>query len=338
MLFDGTGWRALLFLLVTFPLAIFSFVVTTTILVVGLGAVTYGLWGWSLPQQTMPDGTLHRGFTIQAGDWYWTAESPAHKAQLAAVGLLLLLVWPFLVRGVTTLHRLLVQALLGPTPGSLRVAALRASRAAAVEDADTRLRRIERDLHDGTQARLVAVAMQLGEARDQLTADPALAADLLDTAHASTKEALTELREIARGIHPPALDDGLAVALETLAARAPLPVTVDVADGVEHAVSPAVRSIAYYTVAELLTNVAKHARATGAYVVVERPDAGTLHLRVRDDGRGGAALAPGVPGGSGTGLAGLAERVATVDGRFTVDSPVGGPTVVDVMLPTTTRR
>jgi signal transduction histidine kinase len=179
--------------------------------------------------------------------------------------------------------------------------------------------------------------MQLGEAREQLTADPALAAELLDTAHASTKEALTELREIARGIHPPALDDGLAVALETLGARAPLPVTVDVEPGADDDLSPAVRSIAYYTAAELVTNVAKHARATGAYLLVTRPDAGTLHLRVRDDGHGGAVVVPGVPGGSGTGLAGLAERIATVDGTFALTSPVGGPTVVDVTLPTRTR-
>jgi signal transduction histidine kinase len=98
-----------------------------------------------------------------------------------------------------------------------------------------------------------------------------------------------------------------------------------------------VRSIAYYTVGELLTNVVKHARATGAYVMVDRSDAGTLHLRVRDDGRGGAVVAPGVPGVSGTGLAGLAERVATVDGTFSLSSPAGGPTVVDVFLPTSTR-
>ncbi|QAY68878.1 sensor histidine kinase [Xylanimonas protaetiae] len=340
MLFDGTGWRALLFLFVTFPLTIFSFVVSTTFLAVGLGGITYWTWWWSLPLQGFPGGARERGFSIQNGHWYWVANTPPRIALVALGGLVFLLVWPFLTHGLTSLHRGLVRGLLGPTSGSIRVAALRASRAAAVEDADARLRRIERDLHDGTQARLVAVAMQLGEAREQLAAggDPALAADLLDTAHASTKEALTELREIARGIHPPALDDGLAVALETLAARAPLPVTVDVDASVDDAVlAPAVRSIAYFTVAELLTNVAKHARATGAYVLVDRPDTATLRLRVRDDGRGGAVVVTGGTDGERTGLAGLVERIASVDGTFHLSSPEGGPTVVDVTLPTSTR-
>ncbi|ACZ31540.1 histidine kinase [Xylanimonas cellulosilytica DSM 15894] len=336
LLFDGTGWRALLFMFVTFPLTIFSFVVSTVFLAVGLGGITYWLWWQYLPWQETEDG-LRRGFSIVSDNAATYFDTPPRIAFLAVVGLVFLIVWPWVTRGLTTLFHLLTRGLLGPTAGSIRVAALRDSRAAAVEDADARLRRIERDLHDGTQARLVAVAMQLGDAREQLATDPALAAELLETAHASTKEALTELREIARGIHPPALDDGLAVALETLAARSPLPVTVDVDPAADAGLAPAVRSIAYYTVGELLTNVVKHARATGVYVVVDRPDAGTLHVRVRDDGRGGAVLAPGVPGGSGTGLAGLAERVATVDGTFALTSPVGGPTVVDVTLPTRTR-
>ena len=338
MLFDGTGWRALLFLFVTFPLTIFTFVVSTVFLFVGLGGITYWLWWWSLPLQGFPGGARERGFSIQAGSWYWVANTPPRIALVALGGLVFLLVWPFLTRGLTTLHRLLVRGLLGPTAGSIRVAALRASRAVAVEDADARLRRIERDLHDGTQARLVAVAMQLGEAREHLRdgGDPALASELLETAHTSTKEALTELREIARGIHPPALDDGLAVALETLAARAPLPVTVD-ASFDDSDLAPAVRSIAYYTVAELLTNAAKHAHASGVYVLVDRPDGATLHLRVRDDGRGGAVVVPGGVDGKRTGLSGLQDRIATVDGTFHLTSPAGGPTVVDVTLPTTTR-
>ncbi|WP_425956348.1 sensor histidine kinase [Xylanimonas sp. McL0601] len=341
MLFDGNGWRALLFLLVAFPLSILGFVVSTTFLAIGLGGITYWIWWRFLPLQTMADGSQHRGFSIMNGDWYWFADTPSRIALMALGGVVFLAIWPFLNRGFAGLFRLLSRGLLGPTAGSVRVAQLRASRAAAVEDADARLRRIERDLHDGTQARLVAVAMQLGEAREHLATggDPALAADILDTAHTSTKEALTELREIARGIHPPALDDGLAVALETLAARTPLPVTVDVDPAVEAdgGVSPAVRSIAFFTVAELLTNVVKHAGASGAYVLVDRPDAGTLHLRVRDDGRGGAVVVTGGTDGRRTGLAGLTERVATVDGTFHLTSPEGGPTVVDVTLPTTTR-
>jgi len=333
---DGTGWRTLLFMLVSFPLSLFTFIVPTTLLATGLGAVTYPLWFRFLPEQQATDGTWHRG--SQWGTDFFI-DTPPRIALQALAGLLLLLAWPWVVRAFASVWRLLTRTLLGPTAGSLRVAALRAQRAAVVEDADSRLRRVERDLHDGTQASLVAVAMQLGEAQDVLASggDPALAAELLDTAHTSTKEALAELREIARGIHPPALDAGLAVALETLGARAPLPVTVHVEPGADAGLAPAVRSIAYFTVAELITNIAKHARATGAYVLVTRPTTDTLHLRVRDDGRGGAVVVPGAPGGSGTGLAGLVERIATVDGTFALSSPVGGPTVVDVTLPTSTR-
>ncbi|MBO9553572.1 sensor domain-containing protein [Cellulomonas sp.] len=342
MLFDSTGWRALLFMFVTSPLAIFSFVVSTTFLAIGLGGVTYWLWWRWLPEQTMADGTVHRGFSIMFGDdRYWFADSPSRVLVVALGGVAFLALWPFLNHGLASLFRMLTRGLLGPTSGAIRVAQLRASRAAAVEDADARLRRIERDLHDGTQARLVAVAMQLGEAQDLLATggDTALAADLLDTAHTSTKEALVELREIARGIHPPALDDGLAVALETFAARVPLPVSVHVDPALEHdgGISPAVRSIAYFTAAELLTNAAKHAGATRASLTVDRPDADTLHLRVHDDGRGGAVVVHGGQDGQRTGLAGLTERIATVDGAFALTSPVGGPTVVDVTLPTSTR-
>ncbi|PRZ04920.1 signal transduction histidine kinase [Isoptericola sp. CG 20/1183] len=340
---DGAGWRAILYMAATFPLAIVSFVVSTVFLAVALGAMTHWVWSRFLPLQEAPDGTTHRGLSIVAGDWYWFADSPARHTLLVAAGLVLLFLWPLAQAPFVALFRLLAGALLGPTRASVRVAELERTRAGVVEDADDRLRRIERDLHDGTQARLVAVAMQLGEARDLLAAgndadDVALAGNLVGTAHDSTKEALAELREIARGIHPPALDSGLAVALETLGARAPVPVTVDVDPVVEAGgrLAPAVESIAYYTVAELLTNVVKHADASGAYVLVQRTADG-LRVRVRDDGRGGAAVV--APDGSGhrTGLAGLVDRVRAVDGTLDLSSPAGGPTVVTVLLPTQTR-
>lgn len=333
---DPAGWRALLFMFLAFPTAIAGFVVSTTFLATGLGAATHWFWSRWLPLQQGSDGEMHRGANFGTG--YFIDTAP-RQLMFAAVGVLFLLVWPSVQGVFTALFRVLTRALLGPTRASLRVAELQDSRAGAVEDADARLRRIERDLHDGTQARLVAVAMQLGEAREQLAdgGDPAVAAELLDTAHASAKEALTELREIARGIHPPALDSGLAVALETMGARAPLPVTVDVDPAVEAdgRLAPAVESIAYYTVAELVTNAAKHSRATGVYVLVERND-GTLRLRVRDDGQGGAHVARDGTGRR-TGLAGLVDRVRSVDGTFDLSSPIGGPTVVTVTLPTSTR-
>lgn len=334
MLGDATGWRALLFMFLALPLSAVSFIVSVTFLATGLGGLTYWFWYRFLPEQPGTDGELHRG--AQFGSSYFL-DTPPRLALAALIGLVLILCWPWITRTFTMLFRTLTRGLLSPTRASLRVAELERSRTGTVDDADARLRSIERDLHDGTQARLVAVAMQLGEAREQLLdgGDVREAAELVDTAHSSTKEALTELRELARGIHPPALDSGLTVALETLAARSALPVHVDVDPGVESEgrLAPALESIAYFSVAELVTNAAKHARATGVYVLVE-PVGDTVRIRVRDDGRGGATVVP--PDGSGlrSGLAGLAERVHSVDGTFDLSSPVGGPTVVTVLLPT----
>src|SRR6266545_3064008 len=181
-------------------------------------------------------------------------------------------------------------------------------------------------LHDGAQARLVAVAMKLGMARDKLGAEAdADTRALLDTAHHDAKEAIAELRDLARGIHPPVLDDGLDAALATLAARSAVPVRLRVA--VPRRPSPAIETIAYFCVAELLTNVAKHSGASRATVEVEEHD-GRLRVRVGDDGTGGARPAAG--------LSGLRERVRTVDGAMDVESPPGGPTVITVDLPVMT--
>lgn len=337
---DITGWRAMLFNVIAFALGLAAFIVSVTLFAIGAGGATFWIWARFLPAQTMHDGTQHRAVFFNTGHSYWAVTGFWQFLLVAMIGLVVCALWVVANRGLTNLFRLTSRGLLGPTAWEVRVARLRVQRAAAVEDADARLRRIERDLHDGTQARLVAVAMQLGEAQDLLATggDATLAAELLDTAHTSTKEALTELREIARGIHPPALDDGLAIALETLAARVPLPVTVHIDPALEQdsGISPAVRSIAYFTVAELLTNAVKHANATRAYVLVEQADARTLHVRVRDDGRGGAVVITGGKDGHQTGLSGLAERVATVDGQFHLNSPEAGPTVIDIYLPTTT--
>jgi signal transduction histidine kinase len=201
---------------------------------------------------------------------------------------------------------------------------LRATRAFAVDDAAAALRSIERDLHDGAQAQLVALAMKLGLAKDELTAgDTAAALALVDTAHQGAKDALVELRNLARGIHPPVLDSGLGPALASLAARSGIPVDLDV--DLPDRPSAAIETIAYFSAAELLANVAKHSRARTAALSLTRPAAGWLRLCVRDDGVGGAR-----PGG---GLAGLADRVRTVDGRLDLSSPPGGPTVVTVHLP-----
>ena len=213
-----------------------------------------------------------------------------------------------------------------------RVRELEQSRAHLVDDSAARLRRIERDLHDGAQAQMVAVAMKLGLAREKLggtiagtaQGDLERALELVDAAHRAAKEAITELRDLARGIHPPVLDHGLGAALATLAARSDVPVEL-VVDLPERP-SAAIETIAYFCVAELLTNVAKHSGARHATLeVVHVP--GLLRVRVSDDGAGGARLE------ACGGLAGLAERVRTVDGRLQISSPAGGPTMVAVELP-----
>ncbi len=213
-----------------------------------------------------------------------------------------------------------------------RVRELEQSRAHLVEDSAARLRRIERDLHDGAQAQMVAVAMKLGLAREKLsgalngTMQPDLerVLDLVDTAHRGAKEAIAELRDLARGIHPSVLDHGLGTALTTLAARSDVPVEL-VADLPERP-SAAIETIAYFCAAELLSNVAKHSGARHATLEAVQVDA-LLRVRVSDDGSGGAHLE------KRGGLAGLAERVGTVDGKLQVSSPPGGPTVVTVELP-----
>ena len=213
-----------------------------------------------------------------------------------------------------------------------RVRELEQSRAHLVEDSAARLRRIERDLHDGAQAQMVAVAMKLGLAREKLsgtlngTMQPDLerVLDLVDAAHRGAKEAIAELRDLARGIHPSVLDHGLGTALTTLAARSDVPVEL-VADLPERP-SAAIETIAYFCAAELLSNVAKHSGARHATLEAVQVDA-LLRVRVSDDGSGGAHLE------KRGGLAGLAERVGTVDGKLQVSSPPGGPTVVTVELP-----
>jgi signal transduction histidine kinase len=343
MLGDATAWRALLYMVVTFPLAIAGFVVSTVFLAVALGGMTHWFWSGWLPLQQASDGTWHRGASFGT-DWF--VDTPARQLLLVAAGVILLYLWPQMQAMFVGLFRLLAVGLLSPTRASLRVAYAERARAVTVEDADERLRRIERDLHDGTQAHLVAVAMQIGEARELLRdgagVDTAELAAVLETAHSSTKDTLAELRELARGIRPPALDAGLAVALETLAARAALPVRVH-AVGLEGAdLPPSVTAISYFAVAELVANATKHASASGVDVVagVEPvADAATgttmraLVLRVHDDGVGGAAVRAPDPSGRGSGLAGLTDRLSGVDGTLRVVSPAGGPTVITVTIP-----
>jgi signal transduction histidine kinase len=207
-----------------------------------------------------------------------------------------------------------------------RVSELERTRTLAVEDAAAALRRVERDLHDGAQMRLAALAMNLGMAREKLDdADDATVRELIDAAHRNAVDTLADLRDLARGIHPPALDNGLASALATLAASSAIPaaVTTDIAERP----APAIETIAYFCAAELIANATKHSYANQISIKIFTERAGFLRLEVGDDGVGGADAS------RGSGLSGLVQRVSTVDGRVDVISPPGGPTTVTVVLP-----
>jgi signal transduction histidine kinase len=220
----------------------------------------------------------------------------------------------------------MVRGLLGPSSMAERVSLLERTRSLAVEDSAAALRRVERDLHDGAQMRLAALAMNLGMAREKLAADDdATVKELLDAAQRNAVDALADLRDLARGIHPPALDNGLPSALATLAASSAIPASVT-AD-VTTRPAPAIESIAYFCVAELIANSTKHSYANQIKINIYSERSGLFCLEVSDDGIGGADAA------RGSGLTGLAQRVSTVDGRIDVSSPPGGPTVVTVVLP-----
>jgi signal transduction histidine kinase len=324
---DGPGWRAAGYLLVQLPLALLGCYAVVIWWAAGLVNMTYPLWWpWfrNHPPSThlspvpvlTPFGVLHVA-TI-AGTF---AAFAAGAAMVAAA--------PWLTRAVAAADLWLMRELLGPGRLARRVADLERARALAVDDAATMLRRLERDLHDGAQIRLATLAINLGMAMDRLAAgegQPGLAEvrDLVGAAHQSAKDAMTELRDLARGIHPPVLDTGLPDALATLAAASPVPVRLTT--GIAHRPSQAIETIAYFCAAELLANAVKHSGAS-TITLTATGQAESLLLRVTDDGHGGADPA------AGGGLAGLAQRARTVDGRLEVTSPPGGPTRVTVELP-----
>ena len=205
-----------------------------------------------------------------------------------------------------------------------QVRRLAQTRAGAVDAADAERRRLERDLHDGTQQRLVSLAMNLGMARVEVTTAEQ-AKQAIAAAHEEAKAALTELRNLIRGLHPAVLADrGLDAALSGVAARMPVPVRLTV--DLPRRPPPVIEAVAYFVVSEALTNVAKHAQASQAEVFVQRTG-DRLHVIISDDGVGGADPA------RGTGLAGLAKRASSVDGTFEIASPPGGPTLITVDLP-----
>ncbi|MFI1003667.1 sensor histidine kinase [Streptomyces galbus] len=318
---SGTSWRHLLYAVLQLPWSTFSFVVAVNFWVYGWALLTYPLWFWVFPVYGGQGGLQLYG--DQQHSVY--LDNPFEITVTAAVGLLFTLATPWIVRALTTVDRVMVHGLLGPSKLASRVVELESDRGVVVDTAAADLRRIERDLHDGAQARLVNLAMDLGLAKEKLREDPQEAARMVDEAHGEVKTALQELRDLARGIHPAVLTDrGLDAALSSVASRCTVPVRVEV-DLAERP-APAIEGIAYFTVSELLQNVSKHSGARGASVEVWRAG-DRLMVQVVDDGTGGADAA------GGSGLAGLAGRLDAVDGILVVDSPAGGPTRVTAELP-----
>jgi signal transduction histidine kinase len=313
---DRALWRQFWYFLVLFPLAavsIFALVLA-----------------WSVPPVLVALPLYYSKFAAGRAQFGPLMIDTMTKASAtSAIALLfLLLVSPLLIRGLSAVDARLARSLLGPSvTGALtkRVDQLVTSRQRVVDSVEAERRRMERDLHDGAQQRLVSLAMTLGRARSRLGDSEPAVKGLIEEAHAEAMQAIAELRDLTRGLHPPVLTDrGLDAAVSAVAARAPVPVRVDVQ--VDPRPSLTIEAIAYFVVTEALTNVAKHAQAARAEVRIRRIG-DVLRVVVTDDGRGGANPA------LGSGLIGLVDRVSGVDGKLDVVSPPGGPTTLTAEVP-----
>jgi len=305
---DPVQWRA-----------VASFAIATILGLVAVSAAGAVAWGIALAVSPVFGWSNTRLFGI----------FPFDGALVPIAGVLTTVVALAVVIGAALLHGLIVRTLFVPSREAQLVEAARTSdtrREGAVRAAEVERTRIERDLHDGVQPRLVSIGMTLGLAQTKIDDDPEAAKALVAEAHASTKSAITELRQLARGIHASVLDDrGLDAALSALASRSHIPVTLDVR--LPRRCTRAAEAAVYFAIAEALTNAAKHSRATGCRVHVRVRDDGTLWAKVEDDGLGGARV---VPGG---GLDGIVNRVTAAGGTARIDSPQGGPTTVEVSVP-----
>jgi signal transduction histidine kinase len=317
---DPQCWLDVVHALLHMAVSIPAFAVTVTWWAGALGGLSYGAWEWSVPYG--PDNTdlpELLGFGDGRG---------ARIVFYAVLGVLFAVTLPAAVRLAALLEAQFGRALLTLRAGTqAEIGRLSEGRDAAVAAEAVALRRLERDIHDGPQQRLVRLSMDLHRARRMLDSDPDAARATLDEAATQTRETLEELRALSRGIAPPVLADrGLAAALAAVAARSPVPVELAVGLPVGQRLAPAVENTAYFVVSEALANIAKHSEATVCRVTVVR-EGGRLRVVIEDDGRGGAVLAPG------HGLAGLADRLRAVDGVLTVESPRGGPTRLIGELP-----
>jgi signal transduction histidine kinase len=317
-------WRQLGYHLLAGPVVAVAAVAAFGVWLAGILYTFVYVYAWTLH----PLSLLCRGQSWPPGGHLARLDIPA-DVYLTVAGMALLAAAPWVTAAVGALDAGAARVLLGTSRVEElehRVERLAQTRAGVVDAADAERRRLERDLHDGTQQRLVSLAMRLGMARAERP-DAAQAHQVIAEAHEETKAALAELRQLVRGLHPAVLEDrGLDAALSGVAARLPIPVRLTV--DVPRRPSPTIEAVAYFVVSEGLTNIAKHAQASQAEVFVQRAQ-DRLHIIVSDDGVGGADPA------RGTGLAGLAKRAASVDGTLDIASPPGGPTLLTVDLPCT---
>ncbi|MFB9238888.1 sensor histidine kinase [Plantactinospora siamensis] len=320
---DPQSWLDLAYGILTFVVSIITAVITLVWWAGAVGGSLYWAWDWALPH---PPDNQDLAELMGLGD-----SAGARIGLNTAIGVFFLITLPLIVRGCALLRANLGRGLLtGMAEMRDRITVLERQKAAAASAEATALRRLERDIHDGPQQRLVRLAMDLGRAQQQLAEDPEAARRTLDEAVAQTRETLAELRALSRGIAPPILvDRGLPSALAALAGRGVIPIELTVdprlsTDGVR--LDPLIESTAYFVVAEALTNVAKHSRATDCQLSV-RVQGSRLIVEVADNGTGGAHVA------KGHGLAGIADRVTAADGVLSVHSPSGGPTMLRADLP-----
>jgi signal transduction histidine kinase len=317
-------WRQVTYHLLAAPALAAAAAVAVGSWLVGIAFAALYSYAWAMPPTSWPSRGLYADPSVERLPVILGLQV---DLWLTAAGVALLFAAPWLTAGVQALDVRAARALLGPSRAEElehRVEELAETRAGAVDAADAERRRLERDLHDGTQQRLVSLAINLGMARAQAaTADEAKRA--IADAHEEAKAALAELRDLIRGLHPAVLEDrGLDAALSGVAARMPIPVRLTV--DLPRRPAPVIEAVAYFVVSEGLANIVKHAQASQAEVVVSRAG-DRLHIIVSDDGVGGADPA------RGTGLTGLANRAASVDGTFEIVSPPDGPTLLTVDLP-----
>jgi signal transduction histidine kinase len=321
---DPVAWRAVGCFVVRIPFGAAQFVAGFLPWCYGLLLAFYPALAAVVSSRDADLSGAKHSYGFQLGHFY--LDSWPLGLAVSCSGVLVLVAAPWITHAVLGLDRWLLPRLLGPAESSLRISELEQTRQHAINEAAATLRQVERDLHDGAQAQLVALGMRLARAERQLEkADVPRARDLVRESCNEVKAIIVNLRELVRGIHPPALDAGLEPALATLAARAPIPTTVGVA--LPSRPPAAVETMLYFAVAELLANAGKHSQAAACAIEIAH-DGHTLRLTATDDGIGGASAES-----PGSGLRGLAERVRTLGGSLAVTSPPGGPTIITVDVP-----